>query len=522
MPLAPNVTMMPAKQRVGSQKPTEKVRKLRVAAYARVSTENEEQEGSYEIQVEYYTALIKGNPEWEFVRVYADDGISGTNADKRNGFLEMIDDCRAGKIDFIITKSISRFARNTVDCLNYTRELKDMNIAVKFEKENINTMDASGELMLTIMSAMAQQESESLSANVRLGIKFRNERGKVQVNHNWFLGYTKDDEGNLIIDEEQAAVVRRIYREYLEGRSCLQIKNGLEADGILNGAGNSVWHDSNIRQILTNEKYIGDAILQKTVTTNVLKHKREANDGTKAPRYYVSENHEPIISRDVFMTVKAEMQRRSNFTNPNGKKIGYNARNALGGVMVCASCGSPFRRNVWSIHGRKEVVWRCRNRVENGPKGCNARSIKEADLQDAIVSALNSCICDKEEILAELKETMRTTVENSNATEIEQLAANMKKLQRKIISMPEGPEQEQTGEEIRQLREQITELRNDDVYNEASRKHIDEMMAFLKKGNCQLKAYKDVLVRKFIESITVYDYSISIKLKTGREISMQV
>lgn len=265
-----------------------------------------------------------------------------------------------------------------------------------------------------------------------------------------------------------------------------------------------------------------NAILQKTVTTNVLKHKREANDGTKAPRYYVSENHEPIISRDVFMTVKAEMQRRSNFTNPNGKKIGYNARNTLGGVMVCASCGSPFRRNVWSIHGRKEVVWRCRNRVENGSKGCNARSIKEADLQDAIVSALNSCICDKEEILAELKETMRTTVENSNATEIEQLAANMKKLQKKIISMPEGPEQEQTGEEIRQLREQITELRNDDVDNEAGRKHIDEMMAFLKKGNCQLKAYEDVLVRKFIESITVYDYSISIKLKTGREISMQV
>ena len=202
--------------------------------------------------------------------MYADDGISGTYTAKRGGFMQMIEDCRARKIDMILTKSISRFARNTVDCLNFTRELKELNIAVRFEKENINTLDASGEVLLTIMAALAQQESESLSQNVRIGIKFRNEQGKVQVNHNRFLGYTKDADGHLIIDEAQAVIVRRIYDDFLSGMSPKQIKERLEADGILNGAGNPRWQVSNIHQILTNEKYIGDALLQKTWTYNTL------------------------------------------------------------------------------------------------------------------------------------------------------------------------------------------------------------------------------------------------------------
>lgn len=522
MPLAPNVTVLPVKKKVGSKKPTEEKKKLRVAAYARVSTENEEQEGSYEIQVEYYENLIKATPEWEFVKVYADDGISGTNTDKRSGFMEMIEDCRAGKIDFIITKSISRFARNTVDCLNYTRELKDRNIAVKFEKENINTMDAAGELLLTIMSAMAQQESESLSANVRLGIKFRNERGKVQVNHNWFLGYTKDEEGNLIIDEEQAAVVKRIFREYLDGASCIQIKNGLERDGILNGAGHEKWCDTNIRQILTNEKYIGDAILQKTVTTNILKHKREPNDGTKAPRYYVSENHEPIISREVFMAVRAEMQRRSRLTNPDGKRRNYNARNALGGVLVCASCGDPFRRHVWNVHGKKNVVWRCRNRVLNGPNVCPARTIKEEDLKEAVIRAINEAYGEREELLPELTEALEKALLSGNKAEIDGLTKQMKKLQKKIVSLTDEVDQERVGEEIRSIRERINELRStDDDYDE-EQKRLEEMIAFLKSEGTAIREYDDSLVRKFIDCIMVYDYSIAIRFKTGKEISMRV
>ena len=230
--LAQNVTVIPARRRVGSQRTAAQVQKIRVAAYCRVPTDSEEQETSYEAQVSHYMEYIKSKPEWQMVEVYADDGISGTNTARRDEFNRMIADCEAGKIDLILTKSISRFSRNTLDCLKYTRKLKALNIAVFFEKENINTMDSKGEVLLTIMASLAQQESESLSANVRMGIQYRNQQGKVQINHNWFLGYTKDAEGNLVIDSEQAEIVRRIHREYLEGASFLQIKRSLEADGI--------------------------------------------------------------------------------------------------------------------------------------------------------------------------------------------------------------------------------------------------------------------------------------------------
>lgn len=193
------------------------VSKLRVAAYCRVSTDSDEQATSYEAQVAHYTDLIQKNPEWEFVGTYADDGISGTNTKKREDFNRMIDDCNTGKIDMIITKSISRFARNTRDCLRYIRELKEKNILVFFEKENINTMDSKGEVLLTIMASLAQQESQSLSQNVKLGFQFRYQNGEMTINHNRFMGYTKDEDGNLVVDEAEAAIVRRIYREYLEG-----------------------------------------------------------------------------------------------------------------------------------------------------------------------------------------------------------------------------------------------------------------------------------------------------------------
>lgn len=218
MAMAQNITVIPAKRTIGTQKPTQKVQKIRVAAYCRVSTEYEEQESSYEVQVEHYTSYINSKPEWQMVEVYADDGISATSTAKRDEFNRMIADCKAGKIDMILTKSISRFARNTVDCLKYTRELKALNIAVFFEKENINTLDAKGEVLITIMAALAQQESESLSANVRLGIQFRNQQGQVRVNHNWFLGYTKDEDGKLVIVPEEAEIVLLTVRQGHSGK----------------------------------------------------------------------------------------------------------------------------------------------------------------------------------------------------------------------------------------------------------------------------------------------------------------
>ena len=247
MAIAQNITVIPATRPIGSRGRSRQIRKTRVAAYCRVSTEYEEQESSYETQVSHYTSYIGNHPDWELAGIYADDGISATNTAKREAFNRMIADCRLGHIDMVLTKSISRFSRNTVDCLKYTRELKDLNIPVYFEKENINTLDVKGEVLLTIMASLAQQESESLSANVRLGLQFRNQQGKVQINHKRFLGYTKDEKGNLIIDPEEAKTVRRIFAEYTDGQSFLQIKRGLEADGILNGAGNAKWHESNIR-----------------------------------------------------------------------------------------------------------------------------------------------------------------------------------------------------------------------------------------------------------------------------------
>ena len=215
---------------------------------------------------------------------------------------------------------------------------------------------------MTIMAALAQQESESLSANVRLGLQFRNQQGKVQINHNRFLGYTKDKEGKLVIVPEEAEIVKRIYAEYLDGRSFLQIKTGLENDGVLNGAGNGKWWESNIKQILTNEKYIGDALLQKTYTVNTLEKKRVANNGI-APKYYVEGSHEAIIDRDVFLRVQAEIVRRANI-NTDGRRRIYSAKYALSSLVVCAHCGDIYRRIKWNNRGCKSTVWRCVSRVE--------------------------------------------------------------------------------------------------------------------------------------------------------------
>lgn len=361
-----NVMLIPARRQIGSnaRKQKEEKPKLKVAAYCRVSTDSDEQATSYEAQVEHYTEYIQTNPDWVFAGIYADDGISGTNTKKREEFNRMIDDCKAGKIDMIITKSISRFARNTLDCLKYIRQLKDMNIPVLFEKESINTMDAKGEVLITIMASLAQQESQSLSQNVKLGLQYRYQQGKVQINHNRFLGYTKDEEGNLIIDLEQAEIVKRIYREYLEGLSMDKIAAGLERDGILTDAGGKRWHTSTINKILRNEKYIGDALLQKTYTTDFLNKTRVKNNGF-VPQYYVEGNHEAIIPKEIYLQVQEELVRRRVVkTSANGKKRNYSCNHCFSQIVICGECGEMFRRLHWNNRGVKSIVWRCISRLE--------------------------------------------------------------------------------------------------------------------------------------------------------------
>ena len=309
-----------------------------------VSTDSEEQASSYEVQVEHYTQFIEKNPEWELAGIFADDGISGTNTKKREEFNRMIEACMAGHIDMIITKSISRFARNTLDCLKYIRKLKEKNIPVFFEKENINTMDSKGEVLLTIMASLSQQESQSLSQNIKLGLQYRYQNGEVQVNHNRFLGYTKDEDGHLIIEPTEAEVVKRIYREYLEGSSLLQIGRGLEADGILTAAGKAKWRPETLRKILQNEKYIGDALLQKTYTVDFLNKKRVQNNGIVL-QYYVENSHPPIIPRDLYMQVQEEMVRRANLhSGEKRKKRVYSSKYALSSIVYCPKCGDKIGR----------------------------------------------------------------------------------------------------------------------------------------------------------------------------------
>lgn len=520
--LAQNVTVIPARRRVGSQRTATQVQKIRVAAYCRVSTDSEEQETSYKAQVSHYTEYIKSKPEWQMVEVYADDGISGTNTAKRDEFNRMIADCEAGKIDLILTKSISRFSRNTLDCLKYTRKLKALNIAVFFEKENINTMDSKGEVLLTIMASLAQQESESLSANVRMGIQYRNQQGKVQINHNWFLGYTKDTEGNLVIDPEQAEIVRRIYREYLEGASFLQIKRSLEADGIPNGAGHLKWHESNIHQILTNEKYIGDALLQKTYTVSILDKKRAANNG-EMPKYYVEGSHEAIIDKDVFMKVKAEIARRANL-NPDGKRRVYSSKYALSGMVFCGHCGDIYRRVKWNNRGCKSTVWRCVSRVLKGKMDfdCPARTVKEEVLQGAIVTAVNDAYARRNAVISLLKTNIQETVFDDLEAKIAAIDEQLAELQQQMI--------DNSGDNalVEELGLQMDDLRGDrqDILAEAAERtdlqaRMNDMIAFLEEMPAAVTEYSEALARRLVEKITIFDEKIVVELKSGLQMEVE-
>ena len=519
MALAQNITVIPAKRMIGTQRPDTKVQKIRVAAYCRVSTEYEEQESSYEVQVEHYTNYIHSNPEWELAGVYADDGISATNTAKRDAFNRMIEDCRAGKIDMILTKSISRFSRNTVDCLKYTRELKTLNIAVFFEKENINTLDAKGEVLMTIMAALAQQESESLSANVRLGIQFRNQEGKVRVNHNWFLGYTKDEEGKLIIDPDQAEVVRRIYAEYLDGKSLLQIKRGLEADGVLNGAGHEKWYESNIKQILTNEKYIGDALLQKTCTVSILEKKRVKNDGA-LPKYYVEGCHEAIISRDIFLQVQSEMRRRANLSAV-GKKRVYSGKYALSSIVYCAHCGDIYRRIKWNNRGYRSIVWRCVSRVEKGGPDCTARTVREDELHRAVLTAVNDVLNRKDSFLPILKENIRAVFGEDITGKVEEIDKEIKHRQAELLRPGNSDKQiEKIGDAITYLRESRQEILTDAALKKDTRDRIENMMSFLDNQICEVTEYSETLTRRLIEKVIIYDEKMVVEFRSGLQIEV--
>mgnify|MGYP001114426321 CR=1 FL=1 len=518
----PNVTVIPARYHAARQEKDEDKPKLRVAAYCRVSTDSEEQATSYEAQIEHYTEYIQKNPEWELAGIFADEGLSGTDTRKRGEFNRMIEECMAGKINMVITKSISRFARNTLDCLKYIRQLKDRNIPVLFEKENINTMDSKGEVLLTIMASLAQQESQSLSQNVKLGLQYRYQQGLVQVNHNRFLGYTKDEEGRLVIEPEEAEVVKRIYREYLEGASLAQIGKSLEADGILTAAGKEKWRPETLKKILQNEKYIGDALLQKTYTVDFLSKKRVKNNGI-VPQYYVENSHEPIIPRDLYMQVQEEMVRRVNLhSGAKRKKRVYSSKYALSSIVYCSKCGDIYRRIAWNNRGKHSTVWRCCTRVEHGPKKCDAPTIQESDLQDAVVKAIQEVLGGKDVFLTVLEKNIREVLESESGEQIEKIDCRLKELQQELLRLANGKkEYGGVADEIHKLREQRQDVLTQDAERDGRRQRIDEMRTFLMEQLSESLAYDEQLVRRLVEKITVYGDKMTVKFKSGLEIDLE-
>ena len=330
--MARQVVHIPAQRNIANR-PVARNTKLRVAAYCRVSTEQDEQLNSFENQVTYYT---------ELAGIYADEGISGTSTKRREQFNRMIADCEAGKIDLIITKSISRFARNTQDCLNYSRKLKDLGIGITFEKENISTMDSTGELLFTILSSLAQDESRSISENCQWGIRSLFKQGVVHINTNRFYGYDKDEDGRLVINPEQAKVVRWIFESYMDGINPDIIARRLMEQGVPGCMGEPKWTVDTIMGILQNEKHMGDAILQKTFTADYLTKKQVKNEGQLA-QYHVKDDHEAIVSKELWEVVQLEIQRRKDYMKRYGlRTMGRNTDEQPFTNRVFCGVGAPF------------------------------------------------------------------------------------------------------------------------------------------------------------------------------------
>ncbi|QZO76345.1 recombinase family protein [Helcococcus kunzii] len=516
-----NVFVIPAKKKKGNILNKEEKRKLRVAAYCRVSTDTDEQATSYDTQVNYYTSYIKNNPDWDFAGVYADDGISGTYTKKRDGFNSMIASCMKGEVDMIITNSISRFARNTVDCLNYIRKLKKKNIPVFFEKESINTMDSKGEVLLTIMASLAQQESQSLSQNVKLGFQFRFKQGKISVNHNRFLGYTKDENGNLVIEPTEAITIKRIFLEFLEGSSLRDIAKGLEKDNILTGAGRKKWIPSSVRRILTNEKYMGDALLQKTYTVDFLNKTRVKNDGI-VPQYYVQDSHEAIIPKNIFMKVQEELSRRANINENCNKKRIYSSKYALSSLIKCGKCGEIYRRVVYTNRGVKVPVWRCLTRIEEGPHTCDAETLSEELIQEKVLEAINKIIDGKEKIKSIIKSNIEKALIKKSGDEIIKLDQKMLDIQKEVLQKANAKEDyTDLALRLEELREEKNEIMLKAAKRETLKERLKEMKEFLEEKEIRIERFDDVLVRKLTESIEINGDTVLVEFKSGIKIEVK-
>lgn len=380
----------------------------RVAAYCRVSTKQEEQLNSYETQVNYYTDRINREPGWKMAGIYADKGITGTSMKKRDEFNKLIRQCKRGRVDMIIVKSISRFARNTLDCIRITRMLREIKVDVYFEEQNLHSIDPSSEFYISIYGSIAQSESENISHNVAWGKARSARNGNAFFAYKSFLGYRKGADGKPEIDPEQAATVRRIYTRFLAGRSLQQIADELTQSGVSTPMGKTVWQPGVIQSILSNEKYKGDALLGKTYIEDCISKKVRVNAGER-PQYYVENNHPAIIDAATFARVQEELARRA--SKRKVKQVGtkteqgrYSSKYALTELLVCEECGTPYRRCTWTVSGKKKIVWRCISRLDYGKRYCHhSPTMEEAPLQEAIMNAVQRTAQANPDVLKTLK-----------------------------------------------------------------------------------------------------------------------
>lgn len=535
----PKVITIPAKPEVARRQAIQ--RQLRVAAYCRVSTDDEEQLTSYEAQQNYYTDKIMTNREWTMAGIFADEGITGTSARKRPEFLKMIRLCKQKKIDIVLTKSISRFARNTVDCLNYIRALRELGIAVIFEKENINTLEADSEILITMLGAFAQAESESISANVRWGKRQAMREGKTIIQYNRLYAYEKGEDGKPKIIQEQADVVRSIYDQYLSGASLRMIKDRLEAEQIPNVTGGSQWTVTAIRSILTNEKYCGDVLLQKTYISDCISRKVIRNTG-QLPMYLVQNHHEGIVERKTFDAVQAEMARRSAGKSPSKKNAptgmtSYASKYALSERLVCGECGTLYRRCTWSKQGRKRIVWRCVSRLDYGTKYChNSPTLDEEPLQKAILAAINSVMSQKSTLIRQITSAMEMELapvpgESMSLADIERLLGELNDQTRELVA--ESARAEDASACTAQLRAVMNEaavlkekralIEEQRQSNAQAVRRIEDAAAAMAQASTHISEWDEALIRQLVDTVKVNSAEkITVFLRGGIQVEQDM
>jgi len=525
--MAKNVVTIPATKNRFTADSLESLKKRRVAAYARVSTDHEEQQSSYEAQVDYYTNYINGRDDWEFVSVYADEGITGCNTKKRDGFNKMVKDALAGCIDLIITKSVSRFARNTVDSLTTIRRLKENGVECYFEKENIWTFDGKGELLLTIMSSIAQEESHSISENCTWGQRKRFADGKVTVPFKRFLGYDRGGDGNLVINEEQAKIVRRIYGLFLQGRSPYAIAKILMADGIPSPGGKKTWASGTVKSILTNEKYKGDALLQKVYTVDFLSKKKKVNKG-EVPQYYVEGNHPAIISPQEFDAVQKQMTLRCLGKNRQSCVSVFSSR------IKCGDCGSWYGSKVWhSTSKYRKTIWQCNHKFDGGEK-CTTPHLDEETIKGLFVKAVNIFLTEKDDIIENFNaiknilfdvrslEMERSQLQEERSVIAELIQQCVKK--NTWIDLDQKKYQkryDRLAKRLDNVQGQLDKVRQTITEKQVHREKIELFLDGLQKQKDLVTEFDEDLWYNFIEYVTVFDKeNVRFTFKDGTEIKV--